>query len=102
MSITIQMIDVKGKRAIGIKVELGSVPFLMIVADNGILSCGFLNIEAAEKIGIAAAMVSGVETFEDILNAGIRAVTTQGRKRGIEIDMSGREALFKLFFPSSN
>ena len=97
MSVTIQMVEVEGKRAIGIKVELEPAPFLMIKADNGILSCGFINIDAAEKIGIAAAMVSGVKTFEDVLRASVKAVTTQARKRGIEKEMSGREALLRLF-----
>ncbi|MFX1597860.1 MAG: YunC family protein, partial [Promethearchaeota archaeon] len=88
---------VEGKRAIGMKVELEPAPFLMIKADNGILSCGFINIEAAEKIGVAAAMVSGVKTFEDVLKANVNAVTTQARKRGIEKGMLGRKALLKLF-----
>lgn len=97
MSVTIQMIEVEGKRAIGIRVEFEPAPFLMIKADNGILSCGFINIEAAEKIGVAAAMVSGVKTFEDVLKANVNAVTTQARKRGIEKGMLGRKALLKLF-----
>lgn len=97
MTVTVQMVEIEGKRAIGIKVELEPAPFLMIKADNGILSCGFINIDAAEKIGIAAAMVSGVKTFEDVLRASVKAVTTLARKRGIKKEMIGRDALLKLF-----
>lgn len=96
MSVNIQMIEVEGKRALGIKVELEPAPFIMIRGDNGVLSCGFINIEAAERIGVAAAMVSGVKTFEDVLKASVKAVTTQARRRGVERDMSGREALLRL------
>lgn len=96
MSVTVRMVEIEDKRAIGVKIELETAPFIMIRADNGVLSCGFINIEAAERIGIAAAMVSGVNTFEDVLEASVKALTTQARKRGIEENMSGREALLKL------
>jgi uncharacterized protein YunC (DUF1805 family) len=55
--------------------------------------CGFLNMEAAERLGVTAAMVSGVKTFEDVLNAQIKAMTTKAKGFGIEVGMKGAEAL---------
>ncbi|MBS7633371.1 DUF1805 domain-containing protein [Candidatus Bathyarchaeota archaeon] len=79
------------------KIDLPATPpLLVIIAEKGFVMCGFLNMEAAEKLGAAAAMVSGVKTFEDVLNAEIKAVTTNARKLGIDIGMKGAEALRHL------
>ncbi len=55
--------------------------------------CGFLNIDAAERLGVTAAMVSGVKTFDDMLNAEVKAVTSKAEMKGIKQGMKGREAL---------
>jgi len=55
--------------------------------------CGYLNIEAAEKVGSAAAIVSGVNSFEDVLNAEIKAVTTKAKGLGLETGMIVREVI---------
>jgi uncharacterized protein YunC (DUF1805 family) len=66
---------------------------LLMVADKGFVMCGFLNVEAAEKLGVAAAMVSGVKTFEDVLNAQVKAVTTKAKSLGVDVGMKSTEAL---------
>ena len=83
----------------GVKVELpNSPPLLIIVADKGFVMCGYLNIQAAEGLGVAAAMVSGVRTFEDVLEAEVRACTSRARELGIKEGMKGREALELLMY----
>mgnify|MGYP003882374113 CR=1 FL=1 len=78
----------------GVKVELpNSPPLLILVADRGFVMCGYLNVQAAERLGVAAAMVSGVRDFEDILEAEVRACTSRAREMGIKEGMRGREAL---------
>jgi uncharacterized protein YunC (DUF1805 family) len=59
--------------------------------------CGFLNVEAAERLGVVAAMVSGVKTFEDVLNAQVKAATSKAKSLGIEVGMKGAEALEHMF-----
>jgi len=58
--------------------------------------CGFLNVEAAEKLGVAAAMVSGVKAFEDLLNAEVKAATTKAKNSGVDSGMKGSEALKRM------
>jgi len=70
-----------------------SAPLLLIIAEKGFVMCGFLNIEAAERLGVVAAMVSGVKTFEDVLNAQVKAATSKAKSLGIEVGMKGAEAL---------
>jgi uncharacterized protein YunC (DUF1805 family) len=92
--INVSTLKVDGKACLGVKAELpDSPPLLLIIAEKGFVMCGFLNMEAAEKLGVAAAMVSGVKTFDDVLNAQVKAVTSKAKTLGIEIGMRGSEAL---------
>jgi uncharacterized protein YunC (DUF1805 family) len=92
--INVTTVKVDGKPFLGLKVDLPeSPPLLLIIAEKGFVMCGFLNIEAAEKLGVAAAMVSGVKTFEDVLNAQVKAVATKAKNLGVEAGMKGSEAL---------
>jgi len=94
MSILIEQVDVGEGKALGIRVELpGSPPLLLIVAERGFVMCGFLNVDAAERLGVAAVMVSGVRTFEDVLEAEVRAATSKAKALGVREGMKGREAL---------
>jgi uncharacterized protein YunC (DUF1805 family) len=45
--------------------------------------CGYLNLEVAEKLNAAAAIVSGVNSFEDVLNAEIKAATKKAIELGV-------------------
>jgi len=92
--INISSVKVDGKVFSGIKIELPeSPPLVLIVGEKGFVMCGFLNAEAAEKSNVAAAMVSGVKSFEDVLNAQVKTVTSKAKGLGIEVGMKGSEAL---------
>jgi uncharacterized protein YunC (DUF1805 family) len=92
--INIQTIKVDGKSCLGMRVDLpDSPPMLLIIAEKGFVMCGLLNMESAEKIGAAAAMVSGVKTFDDVLNAQVKAVTGKAKDFGVEVGMKGADAL---------
>jgi uncharacterized protein YunC (DUF1805 family) len=97
--IEVATVKVEGKACLGLKVDLPeSPPLLMIVADKGFVMCGFLNMDAAEKLGVSAALVSGVKTFEDVLNAEVKAATTKAKNLGIEAGMKGSEALKHMYW----
>ena len=95
--INITTVKVDGKACLGLKVELPeSPPLLLIVAEKGFVMCGFLNVDAAEKLGVAAAMVSGVKTFEDVLNTQVKAATSKAKNSGVEAGIKGSEALKRM------
>jgi uncharacterized protein YunC (DUF1805 family) len=71
-------------------------PLLLIKGAKGILACGYLNIETFNKTGEAAAIVTGVKTYEDMVKAKVIAVSNAARAAGIEIGMSGEDALAKF------
>ncbi|MCJ7767687.1 DUF1805 domain-containing protein [Candidatus Bathyarchaeota archaeon] len=92
--INISSVKVDGKVFSGVKVDLPeSPPLVLIVGEKGFVMCGFLNAEAAEKLNVAAAVVSGVKSFEDVLNAQVKTVTSKAKSLGVEAGMKGSEAL---------
>jgi len=90
-------LKVDGKACLGVKAELpDSPPLLLVIAEKGFVMCGFLNIDAAEKLGVAAAVVSGVKTFDDVLNAEVKAATSKAKAFGVSVGMKGTEALKRM------
>lgn len=95
--INVTQLRIDGKAAVGLKVDLpDSPPLLMVIGQRGFVMCGFLNVDAAEKINVAAAMVSRVKTYDDILEAEVKAATSRAQANGVKPGMKGKEAL-KLF-----
>jgi len=87
-------VKIDDKIATGLRVDLpDSPPLVMIVGNTGFVMCGFLNVEAAEKLNVTAAMVSGVRNSDDMLKAGVKAVTARARRKGITIGMKGKDAV---------
>ncbi len=96
--ISIMSVKVYDKTCLGLRVELpDSPPLLLVVAERGFVMCGFLNVEAAEKLDVAAAVVSGVKSFEDVLNANVKATTSKAEALGVSVGMKGADALKCLF-----
>jgi len=96
--IRVGQLKVDGKTALGLKVDLpDSPPLVAVIGEKGFVMCGFLNVDVAERLGVTAAMVSGVKTFDDVLDAEIRAVTSEAEMKGIRQGMKGREAVKLLF-----
>ena len=88
----------KGKKIMQVRFELGNAPLLILKLEDGegYVACGYISREAAEKLGDTAAFVSGVKTFEEVLNAKVKAVSSNAAKKGVKEGMSGREALEKM------
>ena len=77
------------------------VPFehaklLVITAPHGALGCGYISLEAAEKFGDALAIVTGVSSYDDMLQAKVVRLSSAAAARGVAVGMTGREALLLL------
>ena len=46
-------------------------PLLMIRAQNGMLACGYLNVETFNKTGESCAIVTGVNDYDEMMDAKI-------------------------------
>ena len=93
----IEQLPLENGCALGLRFEMQKYPLLLIRVEKGFLMCGYLNISAAEALGDRAAKVKGVQSFEDMLKASVVEVTKFARELGVEIGMTGREALEKMF-----
>ncbi len=92
----VEQIELENGSALGIKVDMEHAPLLVIRAKKGFVMCGYLNIDVASKLGDVAVRVTGVKTFEDVLNAKAVEVSEAAKKLGISVGMSAGEALTKM------
>ena len=93
----IEQIQLNKGTALGVKVDLPKAPLVMISASKGFAMCGYLNIESVNKAGEVAVRVTGVKTFDDVLNAKVANVSDKARELGIKEGETAREALEKMF-----
>ena len=92
--INVASLEIDDKVAVGLRVDLpDSPPLLLIVGRTGFVMCGFLNIDTAERLSVTAAVVSGVKTFDDVLEAEIKAATSKAQTKGVRVGMKGKEAV---------
>ena len=68
-------------------------PLLVVSGKKGALACGYLNVATFDKLDEAGAIVTGVGSFEDMLDAPLVAVSKAAREMGLEEGMTGRQAL---------
>ena len=66
---------------------------VILSAPSGFVMCGYLNIDVAQSKGEAAAMVTGVATAEEALDAKIVAVTEAAQALGVKVGMTGEKAI---------
>ena len=97
--IEVKQLDVNGQAVTGLRVVApggeNHPNMLVILCKKGYVMCGYLNAEAAEKFGDAAAIVGGA-AFEETLANPVKAVTPAAEALGVAIGMTGAEAVEKL------
>ena len=91
-----EKIVVDGKSFVGFAVATPHTTVLLIRAPRGILGCGYFAVGTAEKVGDPLAVVSGVSSFDDMLNASVKAVSSAAAELGVRPGISGREALLLM------
>ncbi len=89
-------IEINGKSVNGIEIPLPKAPLVLASGKEGFVMCGYLNVEVADNLGVAAAMVRGVTTVNDLLAAKVQAFTKAAAAKGVTAGMTGKEALAKL------
>ena len=66
-------------------------PLLIVKGSLGFLGCGYINTDSC--IDEACAIVSGVNTHDDMLKASVKAVSKDATELGIKAGMTGAEAM---------
>lgn len=79
-----------------VHVPTGKTSILLIKAAGGFLGCGYIDVAVADRVGDAAAIVTGVKTVEETHSAAVVRLSECAREAGVREGMSGREALLVL------
>ena len=96
-----QKVDIGGKPARGFVYNLGPVNLVAVVTGIGMVGCGAFDVAALEKFGYPAARVRpsagpSIASIDDILTGIIKDANGPAQARGVQVGMTGREALGKL------
>jgi len=91
-----EKLSINGKTFWGYKVPTKNASLLVITAPNGMLACGYVKVETADKLKDAVSIVTGVNSYSDMLSKGVVAVSEEAANMGVEIGMTGKEALLKM------
>jgi len=92
-------IKLENGMAFGVLVETPEAPILLIRATKGFIMCGALDVASLDEIlpgKIAAAKISRVKTFDDLLKNKVVAATLKARELGVTEQMTGKDALEKM------
>lgn len=80
----------------GHTIELVKGKLLLIQGDKGMLGCGYFNVATADKLDSRLAVVTGVGSYDDMLNAEVKSVSAAAAKAGVRPGMSGQDALLVM------
>src|SRR4030042_269596 len=86
-------IKIENGQVIGSFIELNNAPLIVLQVKKGYVMCGYLNMNTANKLGDVAGRVTGVKTFEDVLNSAIVEVSDNAKKMGLKEGMKAKEFL---------
>ena len=89
-------VQVEGRVLAGVNLSTQNSVILAIRAERGLLGCGYLSIETADRLGDALAVVRGVRNYEEMLSAKVIATSRRASELGVEPGCTGREALSLL------
>ncbi len=89
-------LQIDGQEFHGVHVATGKSNILLIQAAGGFLACGYFDVAVANRLGDAAAIVTGVKNYDDMLAASVVRMSEAAQAAGVREGMSGREALALL------
>jgi uncharacterized protein YunC (DUF1805 family) len=87
--------------AIGMSHRWRKGQYCVIMTEAGLVGCGIYDVKTAAEFGQAVAIARGTPQNpliqpEDLLDARIVEATPQARDLGIQIGMTGREAVERM------
>ncbi len=76
-------VEISGSKFEYISIPMAKAPLLLLKGARGFVMCGYLNLEAANKLGDCAVRVSGVSDLKTLLDSKAAGVSEEARKLGI-------------------
>ena len=96
------ILKLSGGQALGCSYRWPGGQYCVIHTDSGILACGLYDCKIASEFGLAVAVARGTPENplcepEELLKARVAEVSRRAEELGIEVGMSGEQALTCLF-----
>lgn len=95
------MITINNIKFFASKTELNNAPLLVIYNKIGFLACGYIDVNTCNKLGDVAAIVRGVKTFDQMLDAQIVSLSEKAKElfagKNVKLPLTGREFLLNIF-----
>ncbi len=93
-----EKVQLTNKRAEGYVIPLGPVNLVFAATDVGMVGCGAFDVLALDNFSypsarVKATMGEGIASIDDLLVGEVKDANEAAIKLGVEIGMSGREAL---------
>lgn len=92
----IEKLKIAGCEFEGIKVDTEHTALLVIRGKKGLLCCGYIDVAVANRVGDRVAIVTGVKTFSDMLNAKVVRISDAAAAKGVIIGVTGQAALLTM------
>lgn len=89
-------LNLEGTTFESVHVPTEGTNILLVKAAGGFVGCGYFDVNVANRVGDAVAIVTGVKTLDDLLAAPIVRLSDRAREAGVTEGMSGRDALLLL------
>jgi len=94
----VEVSELMGGRASGVSVQWEGGQFVFIVAERGLVGCGIFSVEVMDEFDMAGAIAKGTRERplvvpEDLLGAEMVDVSEKACNMGIEVGMTGAQAL---------
>ncbi len=86
-------IKVDGRNFDAYTIKTTNASMLIIRGGRGMLACGYVKLETADRLGDILAVVSGVNSYADMLEKPVVGVSKSAAAIGIKVGMSGEDAL---------
>ena len=96
-----EKVQLTKKEADGYVISLGPFNLVSVNTDVGLVGCGAFDVAALDSFNYPAARVKStkgglIATIEDLLVGEVKDANETAIKRGVEMGMSGREALEQM------
>lgn len=82
--IEVDSVEIANRQFQYVKVDMFGAPLVLLKGKRGFIMCGYLNIQASEKLGDFGVRVTGVRNLDDVLKAKVSEVTSKAESIGIK------------------
>lgn len=94
--IQVESVVIDGNPFEFMKMDMGNAPLVVLKGRKGFVMCGYLNLEASQKIGDLSVRVTGVKDLETVLASTVAGMSEKAAVAGIKEGQKVSEILHLL------